>query len=137
MLLYQMLFTTSPFRGEDEDEIFDAILCDEPVYPIYAPQDVVSIVGKVFHEIVLFDCELLTRDPEKRLGSGTADALEVMAHSYFSNIDFNDIYHQRHPPPFIPILHSPTDTSNFGDEAVNEVPSLTPVHSGSGSTEWF
>ncbi|KAH0002757.1 protein kinase C, partial [Aureobasidium melanogenum] len=33
VLIYQMLLQQSPFRGEDEDEIYDAILADEPLYP--------------------------------------------------------------------------------------------------------
>lgn len=47
VLLYQMLLATSPFRGEDEDEIFDAILSDEPLYPIHMPRESVSILQKV------------------------------------------------------------------------------------------
>jgi len=42
-----MLLGQSPFRGDDEDEIFDAILEDEPLYPIHMPKDSVSILQKV------------------------------------------------------------------------------------------
>ena len=42
-----MLLGQSPFRGDDEDEIFDAILEDEPLYPITMPRDAVSILQKV------------------------------------------------------------------------------------------
>ena len=62
VLIYQMLLQQSPFRGEDEDEIYDAILADEPLYPIHMPRDSVSILQK-----------LLTREPELRLGSGPTD----------------------------------------------------------------
>lgn len=47
VLTYEMLLGQSPFRGEDEDEIFDAILEDEPLYPITMPRDAVSILQKV------------------------------------------------------------------------------------------
>lgn len=47
VLTYEMLLGQSPFRGEDEDEIFDAILEDEPLYPITMPRDGVSILQKV------------------------------------------------------------------------------------------
>ena len=46
VLIYQMLLQQSPFRGEDEDEIYDAILADEPLYPIHMPRDSVSILQK-------------------------------------------------------------------------------------------
>jgi hypothetical protein len=64
------------------------------------------------------------------LGSGERDALEVMEHPYFKSVNFDDIYHKRVPPPFIPQLSSATDTSNFDQEFTREVPVLTPVHSG-------
>ena len=47
VLIYEMLLGQSPFRGDDEDEIFDAILEDEPLYPIHMPKDSVSILQKV------------------------------------------------------------------------------------------
>ncbi|KAJ8123055.1 hypothetical protein ONZ43_g907 [Nemania bipapillata] len=75
VLIYQMLLQQSPFRGEDEDEIYDAILADEPLYPIHMPRDSVSILQK-----------LLTREPDQRLGSGPTDAQEVMNQPFFRNI---------------------------------------------------
>lgn len=130
VLLYEMLFAMSPFRGEDDDETFDSILSGEPIYPVYDHREFVSIVRKVFHECSLSDIQLLTKDPEKRLGSGSTDALEVMAHPYFSKISFDDIYQKRVPPPFIPTLQSATDTSNFDSHLTSEPPVLTPVDSG-------
>ncbi|OLL23182.1 Protein kinase C-like [Neolecta irregularis DAH-3] len=118
VLIYQMLLGQSPFRGDDEDEIFDAILADEPLYPIHMPRDAVSILQK-----------LLTREPERRLGSGPNDALDIMAHPFFRNLNFDDIYHRRIAPPFKPLVSSSTDTSNFDTEFTREVPVLTPVRS--------
>lgn len=114
-----MLLQQSPFRGEDEDEIYDAILADEPLYPIHMPRDSVSILQK-----------LLTREPELRLGSGPTDAQEVMSHAFFRNINWDDIYHKRVPPPFMPTISSATDTSNFDQEFTSVTPVLTPVQSG-------
>lgn len=116
VLIYQMLLGQSPFRGEDDDEVFDAILLDEPLYPIHMPRDSVSILQA-----------LLTREPEKRLGSGPKDAEDIMEHDYFKNINFDDIYHCRVPPPYVPQIDSPTDVKNFDQEFTNEVPALTPV----------
>lgn len=47
VLIYEMLLGQSPFRGEDEDEIFDSILEDEPLYPIHMPKDSVAILQAV------------------------------------------------------------------------------------------
>ena len=114
-----MLLQQSPFRGEDEDEIYDAILADEPLYPIHMPRDSVSILQK-----------LLTREPELRLGSGPTDAQEIMSHAFFRNINWDDVYHKRIPAPFIPQITSATDTSNFDTEFTSVTPVLTPVQSG-------
>jgi novel protein kinase C epsilon type len=42
-----MLLGQSPFKGDDEDEIFDAILEDEPLYPITMPRDAVALLQRV------------------------------------------------------------------------------------------
>lgn len=118
VLIYQMLLGQSPFRGEDEDEIFDAILSDEPLYPIHMPRDSVDILRK-----------LLTREPDKRLGCGPTDAMEIMKHPFFADINWDDVYHKRIKPTFVPALKDATDTSNFDDEFTKEQPKLTPVPS--------
>lgn len=114
-----MLLQQSPFRGEDEDEIYDAILADEPLYPIHMPRDSVSILQK-----------LLTREPDQRLGSGPTDAQEIMNQPFFRNINWDDIYHKRETPPFMPQIKNATDTSNFDSEFTSVTPVLTPVQSG-------
>jgi len=118
VLIYQMLLQQSPFRGEDEDEIYDAILADEPLYPIHMPRDSVSILQK-----------LLTREPDQRLGSGPTDAQEIMSQPFFRNINWDDVYHKRIQPPFQPQITSATDTSNFDSEFTSVTPVLTPVQS--------
>ncbi|KAK4543566.1 Serine/threonine kinase [Oleoguttula mirabilis] len=118
VLIYQMLLQQSPFRGEDEDEIYDAILADEPLYPIHMPRDSVSILQK-----------LLTREPELRLGSGPTDAQEIMSHAFFRNVNWEDIYYKRVQPPFVPTVKNRADTSNFDSEFTSVTPVLTPVQS--------
>lgn len=117
-----MLLQQSPFRGEDEDEIYDAILADEPLYPIHMPRDSVSILQK-----------LLMREPELRLGSGPTDAQEIMSHAFFRNINWDDVRDKKVPPPFQPQITSATDTSNFDSEFTSVTPVLTPVQSGTSS----
>ncbi|KIV93870.1 hypothetical protein, variant 1 [Exophiala mesophila] len=119
VLIYQMLLQQSPFRGEDEDEIYDAILADEPLYPIHMPRDSVSILQR-----------LLTRDPDQRLGSGQGDAQEIMSHPFFKGVNWDDIYNKRVPTPFKPTVKNEKDTSNFDSEFTSVTPVLTPVQSG-------
>lgn len=65
-----------------------------------------------------------------RLGSGPGDANDVMAHAFFRNINWDDIYHKRIEPPFKPQIQNATDTSNFDQEFTSVTPVLTPVQSG-------
>ncbi|KAI0689703.1 protein kinase C [Cytidiella melzeri] len=117
VLMYEMLLGQSPFRGDDEDEIFDAILEDEPLYPITMPRDAVSILQK-----------LLTRDPTRRLGAGKGDAEDIKRHPFFKDVSFDDVLHKRIPPPYCPTINGSADTSNFDEEFTREKPTLTPVH---------
>ncbi|KAK4916761.1 Serine/threonine kinase [Elasticomyces elasticus] len=118
VLIYQMLLQQSPFRGEDEDEIYDAILADEPLYPIHMPRDSVSILQK-----------LLTREPEMRLGSGPTDAQEIMSHAFFRNVNWEEVYRKSGTAPFVPAVKNRADTSNFDSEFTSVTPVLTPVQS--------
>ncbi|KAG8913153.1 Serine/threonine kinase [Tulasnella sp. 408] len=111
VLVYQMLLGESPFRGDDEDEIFDAILEDEPLYPITMPRDA-----------------LLTRDPNRRLGSGKSDAEEIKQHHFFKDTSWDDVLNKRIPPPYLPTITSPMDTSNFDTEITREQLTLNPTH---------
>ncbi|KAJ1919306.1 Serine/threonine kinase [Mycoemilia scoparia] len=118
VLIYEMLLAQSPFRGEDEDEIFEAILDDEVLYP----------VGMSRHSVEICQ-ELLQRIPQKRLGAGPEDAEEIKRHPFFRGTNWDDILNKRVPPPFIPVIKSRTDTSNFDAEFTSEPPRLTPSNS--------
>lgn len=110
--MYEMLLGQSPFRGDDEDEIFDAILEDEPLYPITMPRDAVHVLQKVrslcdpFNRDTEFlRCvQLLTRDPNRRLGSGQGDAEEIKIHPFFKDVSWDDVFNKRIPPPYFPTI---------------------------------
>nr|AIO05494.1 Protein kinase C [Hypsizygus marmoreus] len=117
VLSYVLLLGQSPFRGVDEDEIFDAILEDVPLYPITMPRDAVSILQK-----------LLSRDPARRLGSGKEDAVQIKRQPFFKDVSFVDVLYKRIPPPYFPTIYGSADTSNFDEEFTREQPTLSPVH---------
>ncbi|KAG8913143.1 Serine/threonine kinase [Tulasnella sp. 408] len=117
VLVYEMLLGKAPFRGDDEDEIFDAIIEDEPLYPITMPRDALSMLQK-----------LLARDPHRRLGSGESDAEEIKRHPFFKDTNWDYVLNKRIPPPYLPIVTSAADISNFDEELTREQPTLTPVH---------
>lgn len=121
ILLYEMLLGQAPFRGDDEDEIFDAILEDEPLYPIQMPRDSVSLLQR-----------LLTRDPARRLGAGPNDAEDVKAHPFFRDINWDALIQKRITPPFCPTLRHASDTEWFDTEVRTDAQLLTHMASSPG-----
>lgn len=116
VLMFQMLLCQSPFKGDDEDDIFNAIEHDDVRYPISMPRQTVLVLQA-----------LLTKDPAQRLGSSERDALEIMEHPYFEDVNFDDVLNLRIPPPYLPEVSSEHDYSNFDQEFTSETPRLTPV----------
>ncbi|KAK6459223.1 uncharacterized protein RJT20DRAFT_90801 [Scheffersomyces xylosifermentans] len=116
VLLFQMLLCQSPFKGDDEDEIFNAIEHDDVKYPISMPRQTVLVLQA-----------LLTKDPSTRLGSTERDAEEIMEHPYFQDVNFDDVMNCRIPAPYLPEINSEHDYSNFDQEFTSETPRLTPV----------
>lgn len=118
VLMYQMILTKTPFKGEDEEEVFNAILNDEPLYPVTMAKESVDIIQK-----------LLNRNPQFRLGSSERDALEIMEHDYFKDINFDDLLNGKVKPPYVPEIQDPRDAHCFEAEFTNQAAKLTPVNS--------
>lgn len=71
---------------------------------------------------------MLNRDPTQRLGYGGHNgAQSIISHPFFGSIDWNDLYHKRIRPPYIPAVRGETDFSNFDEEFTKMTPCLSPV----------
>jgi serum/glucocorticoid-regulated kinase 2 len=82
-------------------------------------------------------CQLLNREPEKRLGN--AGAQEIKSHPFFASIDWKKLLAKRIQPPFKPSVvldlierslttqDSAIDTSNFDQEFTSEAPTDSVV----------
>ncbi|KAJ1965106.1 Serine/threonine kinase [Dipsacomyces acuminosporus] len=117
VLIYEMILGTSPFHGEDEEEIFESILEDEILYPVKMSRDAVFI------------CQaLLEKEPSKRLGSGPNDAEDIKAHSFFAGTNWDDVLNKRITPLYVPEIRGRFDVSNFDPEFTSERPVLTPTN---------
>uniref|UniRef100_A0A8C8EYC6 protein kinase C n=1 Tax=Oncorhynchus tshawytscha TaxID=74940 RepID=A0A8C8EYC6_ONCTS len=116
VLVYEMLVGESPFPGDDEEEVFDSIVNDEVRYPRFLSTEV----------FVVFCCQLLRRNPDRRLGSGEKDADDVKKQSFFRGVDWEALLQRRLPPPFVPNIRGREDVSNFDEEFTAETPALTP-----------
>lgn len=103
ILMYEMLYGCTPFRGKSQDDTFSLILDGELSFP----QNHIHPVSSACKSLMK---KLLSPDPKKRLGTvhGSSD---IKKHKFFDGINFALIRNMT--PPIIPKIDSPTDTSNF------------------------
>ncbi|KIW11911.1 serine/threonine-protein kinase nrc-2 [Exophiala spinifera] len=102
ILIYEMLFGTTPFKGKNRNATFANILRDEVPFPDHFPQ-VSSLCKSVIRK-------LLIKDEVKRLGS-RAGASDVKNHPFFRPITWALLRHMK--PPMIPHQGRAIDTLNF------------------------
>lgn len=97
VVLYEMLYGRTPFRGQNRKETFYRVLAKQP-----------ELIGE---QTPLRDliARLLEKDPEKRIGSRG-----VKAHPFFRGVDWDRVLHVARPP-FIPTPPQDED----GDEALD------------------
>lgn len=103
ILIYEMLFGETPFRGKCQEETFDRINHVSLKFP--HPRR-----GPISKECKDLLRSLLHRDPAKRLGA-KGGAVAIKDHPFFKSVKWQLMRHQT--PPFVPKLNSPTDTSHF------------------------
>ena len=109
ILIYEMLFGTNPFykHGMDQMDLFRGIVKARYVKPT-SPDP----VSDEAHAIMK---ELLTRDPNQRLGSLAAGEDGILYHPWFSSygMDMDELRAKKYTAPVVPVIKDPLDSSNF------------------------
>ncbi|KAF9107014.1 AGC protein kinase Gad8 [Mortierella sp. GBA35] len=116
VLLYEMLTGLPPFYDENIHEMYRKILQDELRFPEEITPDARSLLA-----------DLLTRDPNQRLGNNGSSAIKQ--HAFFKPISFPHLMAKKIQPPFKPSVSSAIDTSNFDEEFTSEEPLDSVVES--------
>ena len=98
VLIYEMVTGIPPFYSNDKKKMMKNILKQKIRLP--------SFVSKKARNIIKM---LLTRDPEKRLGSGKFDAQIVKSHPWFEDVNWEDVLNRKLPVP-----------TKFGGEAPDQ-----------------
>ncbi|CAL1702258.1 unnamed protein product [Somion occarium] len=101
ILIYEMIFATTPFKGHERNDTFNNIL-NVPVHFRDTPK-----VSQACKDVVL---RLLDKDEMKRLGSKSG-ASEVKQHKWFSKINWGLLRNTQ--PPIVPTLSNGIDAVNF------------------------
>uniref|UniRef100_A0A8C1XB20 non-specific serine/threonine protein kinase n=1 Tax=Cyprinus carpio TaxID=7962 RepID=A0A8C1XB20_CYPCA len=115
VVMYEMMCGRLPFYNQDHEKLFELILMEEIKFPRTLSADAKSLLSG-----------LLIKDPNKRLGGGPDDAKEIMRHSFFAMLDWQDVYDKKLVPPFMPQVSSETDTRYFDEEFTAQTITITP-----------
>ncbi|XP_045926791.1 RAC-gamma serine/threonine-protein kinase isoform X1 [Micropterus dolomieu] len=115
VVTYEMMCGRLPFYNQDHEKLFELILMEDIKFPRTLSADAKSLLSG-----------LLIKDPNKRLGGGPDDAKEIMRHSFFSGVDWQDVYDKKLVPPFKPQVTSETDTRYFDEEFTAQTITITP-----------
>ena len=88
VLFYEMLVGIPPYFTDRKEEIFRNIKDAELQIPSFISPKASDLIKA-----------LLEKDPQKRLGGGIEDANEIKSHPYFSDVNWDNVYKKRIPPP--------------------------------------
>ena len=97
-LMYEMLTGLPPFYSQDVQVMYQKIMTAKLTLPETIPSNAAMLLK-----------QLLERDPEKRLH----EPKDIMAHPYFSNIDWEKLYAKKITPPYIPQVSSEDSIENI------------------------
>ncbi len=119
VLMYEMMVGQPPFESDNEEDLFEAILHTNVIYPVWLTKEAVSIL-KGF----------LTKNPAKRLGCAVTQGGEqaILNHAFFKNIDWDALQARKVKPPFRPTIKTKRDVNNFDQDFTREEPVLTPTN---------
>lgn len=109
-LLFEMLTGLPPFYAQNVNVMYTKILSGELRFPPYISENAKTLLEG-----------LLTRDPEKRLGTKGGGA-EVKQHVWFSDIDWDKLIRKEIEPPFKPKVKNMEDTTQIDPTFTRERP---------------
>ncbi|XP_026481821.1 RAC serine/threonine-protein kinase-like isoform X1 [Ctenocephalides felis] len=115
VVMYEMMCGRLPFYNRDHDVLFTLILVEEVKFPRTISPEAKSVLSG-----------LLAKNPAARLGGGENDVRDIMAHPFFSSINWTELEQKQIMPPFKPQVTSDTDTRYFDSEFTGESVELTP-----------
>ncbi|CAG2219522.1 SGK3 [Mytilus edulis] len=120
-VLYEMMYGLPPFYSRDTAEMYDNIL--------YKPLRLRTNVSSAARSILE---GLLQKEKEQRLGA-KKDFHEIKTHSFFSDINWDDLDKKKIHPPYNPNVSGQLDLKHFDPEFVREpVPASVGKSAGGG-----
>ncbi|WQF81774.1 Putative serine/threonine-protein kinase, active [Colletotrichum destructivum] len=119
ILIYEMLYGTTPFKGKNRNATFANILREDIPFPDHAGAPQLSNLCKSLIR------KLLIKDENRRLGA-KAGASDIKAHPFFKTTQWALIRHMK--PPIVPVTGRGIDTVNFRNVKESESIDLSGSH---------
>jgi novel protein kinase C epsilon type len=116
VLMYEMLAGQPPFEADNEDDLFEAILHDDVLFPVWLSKDSVAVLQA-----------FMTKPIFRRLGCSATGESDIKTHPFFAVIDWDKLERREIKAPFVPKIKAKNDTSNFDQDFTSERPQLTPT----------
>lgn len=105
-IAYEMVYGSPPFTSDNKATLFSMIANAKIMFPNGSDPKVQAFIKG-----------LLNRDPQKRFKLEDLKKCE-----FFADLNFDDVYHKKVSPIFVPVVINQTDTFNFAPEFTNEDP---------------
>jgi len=119
----KMLTGLPPFYSQNINIMYQKILNGELRFPSYVSAEAKSLLEG-----------LLTREVEKRLGSGPEGGKAVKNHPFFKEIDFEKLEKKEIEAPFKPKVRNEYDTSQIDTVFTGEKPQDSLVENSLSDT---
>uniref|UniRef100_H2YRI0 Protein kinase C n=1 Tax=Ciona savignyi TaxID=51511 RepID=H2YRI0_CIOSA len=120
VLMYEMLAGQPPFEADNEDDLFESIMNDDVLYPVWLTKNAVNILEM-----------FMTKKPARRLGCGSTGESAILQHPFFATMDWVALENKQIEPPFKPSVKNIYDTTNFDSDFTRMSPRFTPIPSQS------
>jgi serine/threonine protein kinase len=119
IMLFEMLCGMPPFIHDNPNGLYAMIVNKEVVFP-----ETMSPNARDLLE------QLLEKDPDRRIGSGEADFVEIKKHPFFQGVDFDALLNKEIEPEWKPVLRDELDVTNFDQKVTAQSPGLPKARGG-------
>lgn len=116
ILLFEMMTGMPPFNAKSRTQLQKQITVGKLKYPSFLSRHAQNFLKGV-----------LTRDVDKRLGSGPDGSKDVMKHPFFSCINWDKLQRREVPSPFKPSTHGVNSVENFDKMWTEQSPTDSPA----------
>lgn len=116
VLMYEMMAGQPPFEADTEDDLFEAILHDDVLFPVWLTKNAILVLRA-----------LMCKKIVNRLGCSSNGERDLKTHPFFAAINWEQLERCEVEPPFKPKTKAKTDFSNFDPDFLRERPKITPA----------